>query len=76
MAIMIQIRNVPEELHRRAKARAAMEGLTLSEPTLRKLKRSLERPPRPELLARLASLPPVTLGPSPAEVVRDERASR
>jgi plasmid stability protein len=76
MATMIQIRNVPEEIHRRAKARAAMEGLTLSELALRSLKRTLERPTRDELLARLAALPPVQLDPGPVEAVREERDSR
>ena len=76
MSTMIQIRNVPEELHRRAKARAAMEGLTLSELALRELKRALERPRREEVLARIGRLPPVKLEPSPAEVVREERDAR
>jgi plasmid stability protein len=76
MATMIQIRNVPEEIHRRAKARAAMEGLTLSELALRELKRALERPSREELLARIAALPPVKLDPSPADAVREERDTR
>jgi plasmid stability protein len=76
MATMIQIRNVPDDVHRRAKARAALEGLTLSELALRELKRALERPRREEVLARLAALPPLELDPSPADAVREERAAR
>jgi len=73
---MIQIRNVPDEIHRRLKARAAMAGMSMSELILRELEKSLQRPPRAELLERIAALPPVTLDPSPADVVRDERDSR
>lgn len=76
MATMIQIRNVPEDVHRRAKARAALEGLTLSELALRELKRALERPRREEVLARVAALPPLRLDPRPADAVREERAAR
>jgi len=73
---MIQIRNVPEDVHRRTKARAALEGLTLSELALRELKRALERPRREEVLSRIAALPPVQLDPSPVDAVREERAAR
>ncbi len=76
MATMIQIRNVPEDVHRKAKARAAVEGLTLSELALRELKRAVERPTREEILARVAALPPVVVDPGPAEAVRAERKSR
>ncbi len=76
MSSLVQIRNVPEEIHRKAKARAAMEGLTLSQFALRELVRALERPSRAELLARIRALPPITLDPSPAEVLREERAAR
>jgi hypothetical protein len=73
---MIQIREVPEEVHRQAKARAALEGLTLSAYVLRELERALSRPTRRELLERIAALPPVQLRPTPAELVREERDAR
>ena len=59
---MIQIRHVPEDVHRRLKARAAMEGVSLSELALAELRRSLERPTRRELLERHAQpgVPPTT----------------
>ena len=40
---MIEIRNVPEDLHRRARAKAAMEGVTLSDLALRALREALRR---------------------------------
>ena len=73
---MIQIRNVPEALHRRLKARAAMEGVSMSRYALRAIERSLERPTRQELLEDIASQPEMELSPSPAEVLREERDRR
>ncbi len=73
---MIQIRNVPEDLHRRLKAKAAMEGLSLSELLLREAASVAERPGITELRARLAALPPVTTDISAAEVIRAERDRR
>lgn len=66
---MIQIRNVPEDVHRRLKARAALEGVSLSDLALAELLRSLERPTRRELLELVASREPVTSGPSSTELV-------
>lgn len=66
---MIQIRNVPEDVHRRLKARAALEGVSLSELALAELRRSLDRPTRQELLDLVASRRPVRTGPSSAELV-------
>ena len=54
---MVQIRNVPVELHRRLKARAAIEGMTMSDFIRRELSKVLERPPRHEVLERLRSRP-------------------
>ena len=76
MSSMVQVRNVPTELHRRLKARAAIEGLSMSEYVLRELRKSLERPTREEVLERLRSLPVRGLKPSAADVVRAERDSR
>ena len=76
MQTIIQIRSVPEPLHRRLKARAAMEGMSMSRYILRELERALERPSRHELLQRIGSQPEVVLEPPPAEVLRAERASR
>jgi plasmid stability protein len=76
MSTMIQVRNVPEELHRRLKARAALEGVSMSEFILREIRSALERPTRAEVLERIAELPEVYLPSPAAEVVRRERDSR
>ncbi len=73
---MVQVRNVPAELHRRLKARAALEGLSMSEFVLRELRKSLERPPRGEILERLRSQPARRLSRGAAQVLREERAGR
>jgi antitoxin FitA len=73
---MIQIRNVPEELHRRLKARAAMAGLSLSDMLLREIQAVAERPTLEEMRARLASRTPVVTKDTSAEAVRAERDSR
>lgn len=70
---MIQIRNVPEDVHRQLKARAAMEGVSLSELALAELRRSLDRPTRRELLDLVASREPVRLGPSSTELIDSAR---
>ncbi len=69
----LQIRNVPEELHARLKARAALEGTSLSELALGELRRAAERPSRQELLERLRSRSPSHLHPTPEKAVRAER---
>ncbi len=67
---MIQIRNVPEETHRRLKARAALEGMSMSDYILRELRRLAEKPTLEELRARIAEQPTVELRESAAEAVR------
>ncbi len=76
MAVMVQIRNVPEELHRKLKSRAALAGMSISEYLLRELERSLERPTREELLQRLQSLERVEPREPVAEAVAAEREGR
>jgi plasmid stability protein len=76
MSTMIQIRRVPDKIHRQLKARAALAGMSMSEYILQELRKSLDRPPREELLDRISRLPDVKLSPSPAEVIREERDRR
>lgn len=76
MTTMIQIRNVPESLHRRLKSRAAIEGLSMSRYILREMEKTLARPSRQELLEAIRSQPELELDPSPAEVLRHERDKR
>lgn len=74
---MIQVRNVPEDLHRQLKIRAAQEGMTLSEYALTELRRAASIPSAQELHTRLAQRParPYS-GETAAEAVRAERDSR
>lgn len=73
---MIQIRNVPEALHRKAKARAAASGMTMSNFLLREIEVVLSQPTQEEVLARIASLPKIKLRESAADAVRAERDSQ
>jgi antitoxin FitA len=76
MSKMIQLRNVPDALHRKLKARAAMEGVSLSDFLIREAKRIAERPTMAEIRARLDALPVLELSPSPTEIIREERDRR
>ncbi len=76
MSTMLQIRNVPDKLHRTLKARAALAGMSMSDYALRIIRVALERPTREELLARLAELPSPELDVPPADVIREEREPR
>jgi plasmid stability protein len=72
---MVQIRNVPETLHRKLKARAAHAGLTLSDYLLAEVQRAASRPTRDEMLARLHGRKRVALRTPAAAIIRDERES-
>jgi plasmid stability protein len=72
----VQIRNVPDDLHRRLKARAAMEGRSLSEFALGELRKSLERPTRHELLERVRMRERAVVAEPAAQAVRAERDAR
>ncbi len=73
---MIQIRNVPEELHRTLKSRAAMSGMSLSDYLLAELRRVADRPSRAELIARLQSRESVDVQSAITELVAEERNQR
>ncbi len=73
---MIQIRNVPNELHRRLKARAALAGMTLSDYLLHEVRRVAERPSLEELRARLDQRSVAAPSVPRAQAVRAERDSR
>jgi plasmid stability protein len=73
---MVQIRNVPTEFHRRLKARAALEGMSMSDYILREVGKALDRPTRQEVLERLHKRGPRKLTQSPADVIRAERDAR
>ncbi|HUJ50962.1 MAG TPA: hypothetical protein VLW25_12215 [Bryobacteraceae bacterium] len=76
MPKMIQIRNVPETVHRRLKSRAALEGLSLSEFLLKEIEQVAERPSLKELAERLAARTSVKYKIPPSQILREERAGR
>ena len=76
MSRMVQIRNVPDALHRKLKVRAAASGQTLSDYLLHELERLAARPTRDEMLARLQARAPVVLKTSAAAIIREQRDSR
>jgi antitoxin FitA len=72
---MIQVRNVPDDLHRSLKERAAREGTTMSDLILSELPRLAHRPSPQQLLERIEGRAPVG-GPPAAELLDDERERR
>jgi plasmid stability protein len=73
---MIQLRNVPDALHRSLKVRAAMAGMSLSDYLLAEIKEIAERPTLAELRDRLRTRPPVKIRLDTARLVREERGAR
>lgn len=76
MSKMIQMRNVPDELHRTLKARAALEGRSLSDYLVAEISVLAQRPSPSELRRRLAGRARVRLSRSSADLVREERDAR
>jgi plasmid stability protein len=76
MSKMIQVRNVPERLHRKLKARAAEQGVSLSDFILHELERVSETISVAELVARARSITRPDFDPSPAELIRADRDRR
>ena len=73
---MIQLRNVPDALHRGLKARAAMAGTSLSDYLLAEIKEIAERPTLAEMRERLHTRERVSLPIHTARLVREGRDSR
>lgn len=73
---MVQIRNVSTDFHRRLKARAALEGMSMSDYILREVGKALDRPMRQEVLGRLRAGNARQLSRSAADMIRDERDTR
>ncbi len=73
---MIQLRNVPEPLHRQLKARAAMAGMSLSDYLLAEIREIADKPTLKELRDRLHKREPVTLEFDAARLVQLERDAR
>jgi plasmid stability protein len=72
----IQIRNVPEDVHRTLKSRAAVKGMSLSEYLLAEVTELAEHPTLDELVARIRSRPMIRPKVSNAELIREARAER
>ena len=72
----LQIRNVPDDVHRRLKARAAREGRSLSELALSELRRSLDRPTWDEWFERVQQKAALDVPAGAADAVRAERGAR
>jgi antitoxin FitA len=73
MSKMIQLRNVPDALHRTLKARAAMAGMSLSDYLLVEIKEIAERPTLAEFRERLHKRKPVAVPLDTAGLVQEER---
>ncbi len=76
MSKMIQLRNVPDALHRTLKARAAMAGMSLSDYLLAEIREMAERPTLSEFRVRLHKREPVSVQLDTARLVEEERAGR
>jgi plasmid stability protein len=75
MSKMVQIRNVPDDLHRKLKVRAAEKGMSLSDYLLSELEEIAEQPTLQEFVERIRNLPPVELDEEPAVTIRRFRES-
>jgi plasmid stability protein len=76
MSKMIQLRNVPDALHRSLKSRAALAGMSLSDYLLGEIKEIAEKPTMAELRLRLHGRQPITAPIDTARLVREEREGR
>ena len=69
----IQVRNVPDDVHRELRSRAAVAGVSLSDFALSELERVARRPPVADVLARARSR---AGGASPDAIVEAVRSGR
>ena len=76
MPKMIQLRNVPDALHRTLKTRAAMAGMSLSDYLLAEIREIAERPTLAEFRARLHQRKPVVVRLNTTRLLREERENR
>jgi plasmid stability protein len=73
---MIQVRNVPERLHRELIRRARARGQTLTDYVQEILERDVARPPADEVFQRISKRESVHLGSPASDLIRQERANR
>ena len=77
MSKMIQIRNVPDDVHRKLKIRAAKGGMSLSAMLLREVTRLADTPTIEELVERIRQMPSVEgSGESIVDIIHAEREAR
>ena len=76
MPKMIQVRSVPDKLHRELLRRAKKRGQTLTDYIQQILEREVSRPPVEDVFERIARLPRVDLGRPTADLIREDRAER
>ena len=76
MGKMLQVRNIPERLHKELRRRAKARGQTLTDYVQEVLEREVARPPAEEVFDRIESRRPVDLNIRVAEIIRQERADR
>lgn len=76
MSKMNQLRHVPDGVHRRLKARAALADLSLSDFLVREVRKIAEEPTLQEMLERLKTREPYGGDLSPTAVIREERDRR
>ena len=76
MSKMIQIRNVPDDLHRKLKMRAAKEGLSLSDYLLRMAEREANTLSIEELSERIRRRGRIEIDVSTADIIREGREER
>jgi hypothetical protein len=76
MAKMIQIRNVPEPVHRTLKSRAAQAGMTLSDYLLAQVQEIADLPSVSELTQRIRQRAPTEMKSSSAALIRRHRNAK
>jgi len=76
MSKMVQLRNVPDTLHRTLKSRAALAGMSLSDYLLAEIREIAERPTLAELRDRLRTRKSVAADLDTARLVREEREAQ
>jgi len=76
MSKMVQIRDVPDSVHSTLKARAASEGISLSDFIKREIERVAERPSMREWLQRTRQTKAISSKLTAAQVIRELRDSR
>jgi plasmid stability protein len=76
MSKMVQVRDVPDRVHSTLKARAAREGMSLSDFIKRELERTAERPSMLEWLERAQQTKANATKRTAAQSVRELRNAR